>query len=90
MSRLGTSVLNELPILSIEELIARIDAVELPALRELSMMMLRPAGLSVAGVGPDEGAFRAAIEPLRRADAEREADTTESPLAAEAAEAARR
>jgi predicted Zn-dependent peptidase len=82
MSRLGTSVLNELPILSIEELIARIDAVELPALRELSRAMLRPAGLSVAGVGPDEGAFRAAIEPLRGADAEREADTTESPLAA--------
>ncbi len=65
MSRLGTSVLNGLPILSIEELIARIDAVDLVALRELSGEILSPGRLSVAGVGPDEAAFRTAIEPLR-------------------------
>jgi predicted Zn-dependent peptidase len=64
MSRLGTSVLNGLPILSIEELIARIDAVDLVALRELSGEILSPGRLSVAGVGPDEAAFRTAIEPL--------------------------
>jgi predicted Zn-dependent peptidase len=64
MSRLGTSVLNELPILSIEELIARIDAVDLVALRELSGEILSPGRLSVVGVGPDEAAFRTAIEPL--------------------------
>jgi hypothetical protein len=75
-----------LPILSIEELIAKIDAVELPALRELSYLMLRPSRLSVAGVGPDEGAFRAAIEPLQGTDAGRESGGSgPSPLAAQAA-----
>jgi predicted Zn-dependent peptidase len=86
MSRLGTSVLNDLPILSIEELIARIDAVDVAALRELSGELLRPAGLSVAGVGPDEGAFRAAIEPLQRTSPGREdRGASGGPLAAQAA-----
>jgi predicted Zn-dependent peptidase len=65
MSRLGTSVLNGLPILSVEELIERIDAVDIDALRELAAEMFSAPALSVAGVGPDEGAFRAAIEPLQ-------------------------
>jgi predicted Zn-dependent peptidase len=69
MSRLGGSVLNELPILSVEELIERIDSVDIDAVRELSGELLGAGRLSVAGVGPDEGAFRAAIEPLGSADA---------------------
>jgi predicted Zn-dependent peptidase len=68
MSRLGTCVLNELPILSVEELIERIDSVDIAALKELAGELLSPARLSVAGVGPDEDAFRAAIEPLRSAE----------------------
>jgi hypothetical protein len=70
MSRLGTCVLNELPILSVEELIERIDSVDIPALKELAGKLLSPARLSVAGVGPDEDAFRGAIEPLQRAESE--------------------
>ncbi|HEX4186864.1 MAG TPA: pitrilysin family protein [Solirubrobacteraceae bacterium] len=89
MSRLGTSVLNELPILSIEELIARIDAVDLAALRELSEQLLRPAGLSVAGVGPEEGAFSAAIESLSTGGPARE-DRGGAPAGPLAAQAARR
>jgi predicted Zn-dependent peptidase len=68
MSRLGTCVLNELPILSVEELIERIDSVDIAALKELAGALLSPARRSVAGVGPDEDAFRAAIEPLRSAE----------------------
>jgi predicted Zn-dependent peptidase len=64
MSYLGGSVLGGLPILSVDELIARIDAVGLEDLRELSQTFYRSGELSLAAVGPDEGAFMEAIEPL--------------------------
>ena len=64
MSRLGTSIMNELPILSVDETIERIDAVQLEDVAKLAGELFAPAGLSVAGVGPDEQAFRTAIEPL--------------------------
>ncbi|HYM54148.1 MAG TPA: pitrilysin family protein, partial [Solirubrobacteraceae bacterium] len=64
MSRLGASTLNELPILSVDEVIERIDSVGIAEVRELAEELFAPGSLSVAGVGPDEEAFRAAIEPL--------------------------
>jgi predicted Zn-dependent peptidase len=64
MSRLGTSVLNGLPILSVEEMIERIDSVSIPELEKLADELFQTARLSVAGVGPDEEAFHAAIAPL--------------------------
>ncbi|MCW3067561.1 MAG: peptidase domain protein, partial [Solirubrobacterales bacterium] len=69
MSRLGSSIINELPILSVEEIIERIDSVEIDDLRELAEELFTPSRLSVAGVGPDEQEFRTAIEPLSAADA---------------------
>jgi predicted Zn-dependent peptidase len=64
MSRLGASILGELPILSVNETIERIDAVEIEQVRQLAGELFEPSSLSVAGVGPDESEFRAAIEPL--------------------------
>jgi predicted Zn-dependent peptidase len=64
MSRLGASVLNEMPILSVNELIERIDAIEIDAVRELAGELFTPSAMSVAGVGPAESEFLAAIEPL--------------------------
>jgi predicted Zn-dependent peptidase len=64
MSRLGTSVMYELPILSVDETIERIDAVTIEDCRELAAELFAPARLSAAGVGPDEGAFRGALEPF--------------------------
>jgi predicted Zn-dependent peptidase len=64
MSRLGTSVLGELPILSVSEVLERIDAVGIEDVRELAAELFAPARLSVAGVGPDEESFSAAIAPL--------------------------
>ena len=78
MSRLGTSIMNEQPILSVDEIIERIDAVGIADVSELASELFTPARLSVAGVGPDERAFRAAIEPL----------TAGRPSAAPAAESA--
>jgi predicted Zn-dependent peptidase len=62
MSRLGVSVLNELPILSVDEVIERIDAVGVAELKEIAAELFAPERLSVAGVGPEAEAFHAAIE----------------------------
>jgi predicted Zn-dependent peptidase len=64
MSRLGVAVMNEMPILSVDEMIERVDAVTIAQVRELAAGFFAPAQLSVVGVGPDEQVFRAAIEPL--------------------------
>jgi predicted Zn-dependent peptidase len=74
MSRLGASVLGGLPILPLNELIERIDAVGIDDVGELAAELFAPARLSVAGVGPDEERFRAAIAPLG-ADTADTADT---------------
>ncbi len=64
MSHLGTSLLHEMPILSMDEVIERIDAVELADLESLAAELFDPKRLSIACVGPDERAFEAAIEPF--------------------------
>jgi predicted Zn-dependent peptidase len=64
MNRLGSSVLCDLPILTVEEVIARIDAVTIDDLRELAAELFRGPELSVAAIGPDEQALRAALAPL--------------------------
>jgi predicted Zn-dependent peptidase len=64
MNRLGSSVLSELPILSIDEIIERIDAVEAGELHELAAELFARERLSVAGVGTEESVFQAALEPL--------------------------
>jgi predicted Zn-dependent peptidase len=63
-SRLGASLLHDLPILSVDEVIERIDTVGMAELRELAAELYPARKLSVAGVGPEEDVFRAAIEPL--------------------------
>jgi predicted Zn-dependent peptidase len=64
MTRLGASLLADLPLLSVTEMIERIDAVGVAELKELAGELLRPELLSVAGVGPQESEFLRAIEPL--------------------------
>ena len=64
MSHLGASLLNGMPILSIDEVIERIDAVRLADLQALAQELFAPELLSVACVGPDERAFEDAIAPL--------------------------
>jgi predicted Zn-dependent peptidase len=64
MSHLGSALLNEMPILSIDEVIERIDAVEMDDLEALAGELFAPQRLSVAAVGPSEQTFRAAIAPF--------------------------
>jgi predicted Zn-dependent peptidase len=64
MGRLGGSLLAGMPVLSTDEVIERIDAVGIDDLRELAGELYVPERLSVAGVGPAEEGFQAAIAPL--------------------------
>jgi predicted Zn-dependent peptidase len=64
MNRLGGSLLYGLPILSVDEVLARIDAVGVADVRELAEELFAATRLSVAAIGPREDAFRAALEPL--------------------------
>jgi len=62
MSRLGRSLITDTELLSLDRVIAEIDAVEPAALAELAAMLLEPARLSAAGIGPSEERFREAVE----------------------------
>jgi predicted Zn-dependent peptidase len=62
MSRLGRSLITDTELLSLDRVIAEIDAVEPLMLAELAEVLLDSGRLSAAGVGPSEERFRAAVE----------------------------
>jgi predicted Zn-dependent peptidase len=64
MSRLGSSVLADMPLLTVDEVVEKIEAVTLEDLHELARALWAPERLSAAGIGGDEAAFRAALEPV--------------------------
>jgi predicted Zn-dependent peptidase len=64
MNRLGSSVLSDLPILSVDDIVERIDAVEASELHELAVELFAGERLSVAGVGAEESVFAEALAPL--------------------------
>jgi predicted Zn-dependent peptidase len=64
MSRLGRSLITDTELLSLDRIIAEIDAVEPVALSELAGVLLDPARISAAGIGPDEDRFGEAIERI--------------------------
>ncbi len=61
MSRLGSEVLAGTPLLSLDEVVRRIDAVTLADLEALVEELWTPERLSAAGIGPDEACFEEAI-----------------------------
>ena len=62
MTRLGKSLVTDTEILSLDRLIAEIDAVDAEAVCELAAALLAPERLSAAGIGPSEEHFLAALE----------------------------
>jgi predicted Zn-dependent peptidase len=64
MNRLGASLMFDLPLLETDEIMARFDAVTLDDLRELTDELWEPSRLSAAGIGPDEDAFRNAVDAV--------------------------
>ncbi len=61
MSRLGKSLITDTELLSLDRLIAEIDAVDEDAVTELAAVLLEPEGLSASGIGGDEDVFAAAV-----------------------------
>jgi predicted Zn-dependent peptidase len=61
MNRLGASLMFDLPLLDVDELMERFDAVSMDELRELTGELWAPERLSAAGIGPDDDAFRTAV-----------------------------
>jgi predicted Zn-dependent peptidase len=64
MNRLGSSLLAGLPLLSVDEMVERIDAVTVGDLEELAGQLFAPERLSAAGIGAQRSVFDAAMEPL--------------------------
>jgi predicted Zn-dependent peptidase len=61
MHRLGRSVLTDTPLLSIDEVLARLDAVGRDDVDELAHEFYAPEALSAAAIGREEPVFRAAL-----------------------------
>jgi predicted Zn-dependent peptidase len=64
MNRLGSSVLMGVPLLSLDEIVAAIDAVTLEDVGALARELFDPTRMSAAGVGGDEQSFMAALEAV--------------------------
>ncbi|CAA9491500.1 MAG: FIG007959: peptidase, M16 family [uncultured Solirubrobacteraceae bacterium] len=64
MQRLGASLMYDLPLLELDEITARIDAVTLDDLAAVAEELWAPERLSAVGIGPDEQAFHAAVGSL--------------------------
>jgi predicted Zn-dependent peptidase len=67
MNRLGGSVLMGVPLLSLDELIAAIDAITLEDVTGLAADLFAPERLSAAGVGGDEDLFMTALDAVNPA-----------------------
>jgi predicted Zn-dependent peptidase len=67
MNRLGSSVLMGIPVLTLDEVLARIDAVTFADVAALSSELFDPSRLSAAAVGASEDSFRSALQPVNPA-----------------------
>jgi len=67
MNRLGGALLTGVPLLSLDETIAAVDAVTLEDVTALAQELYAPERLSAAGVGGDENAFRSAAAAVNPA-----------------------
>ncbi|HEX4720353.1 MAG TPA: pitrilysin family protein [Thermoleophilaceae bacterium] len=64
MNRLGSSVLTGIPLLSLDEVLARTDAVTADDIAALVEELYDPTRLSAAAVGGDEDVFKRALEAV--------------------------
>ncbi len=65
MGRLGRHLVSDVPLMEDAEVARRIDAVTEEAVRDLVAELFAPEALCVAGIGPDEAAFDAALGAFR-------------------------
>jgi len=67
MGRIGKAILFDTPLLTLDELIERVDAVTREDVAELARELYAPDSLSAAAIAPDEDRFRAALAPVSEA-----------------------
>jgi len=73
MSRLGKSLISDTDLLSLDELVERVQAVTADDVAAVAAELLRLDRLSAAGIGPSEARFRSAIERVNPGLVERAA-----------------
>jgi predicted Zn-dependent peptidase len=64
MNHLGKSVITDSELLSLDRIIAEIEAVEADGVAQLAATLLAQERLSAAGIGPSERLFRKAVERI--------------------------
>jgi predicted Zn-dependent peptidase len=64
MARIGKSVLFETELLTLDEMIARVDAVDMDDVTALARELYAPELLAAAAIAPSEERFRAALAPI--------------------------
>ena len=64
MSRLGKSLVTDSELLSLDQILAEIDAVEASSVAGLAAYLLAEDRLSVAGIGPSEDRFLGAVDRI--------------------------
>ncbi|HEX5820142.1 MAG TPA: pitrilysin family protein [Solirubrobacterales bacterium] len=67
MGRIGKSLLFGLPLLTLDQLIEKVDAVTSEDVAELARELYAPDSLSAAAIAPDEDRFRSALAPVSEA-----------------------
>jgi len=67
MGRIGKAVLFDTPLLTLDELLERVDAVTPDEVAELARELYAPGSLSAAAIAPSEDRFRAALAPVSEA-----------------------
>ena len=67
MGRIGKAVLFDTPLLTLDELIEKIDAVTGDEVAELARDLYDPGALSAAAIAPNEDRFRSALAPVNEA-----------------------
>jgi predicted Zn-dependent peptidase len=66
MSRLGRSLISDIPLMDDAEVARRIDAVTATDVRDLMVELFAPDVLCVAGIGSDRAAFDRALDAFRQ------------------------
>jgi predicted Zn-dependent peptidase len=67
MARIGKALLFDTPLLTLDELLEKVDAVTSEDISELARELYAPEALSAAAVAPSEERFRAALAPVSEA-----------------------
>jgi predicted Zn-dependent peptidase len=67
MTRLGKATVTDTPLLDVEEVVRRLEAVTAEEVADLAGTLFAPSRLSAAGIGPNEERFEQAVARINPA-----------------------